>query len=276
MAFSCDVLVRALVAQGELSQARAILEHTRRALPIGLPRYIYADAEITLLLARGQVEEALERVWTAKLDCEAIDLRNPVYCDWRGYAIECLHLLDRNNEAIPIVAEYAALAEQWGTPRAVGRSLRAAAITVTGNRQIELLTESSEVLGASTSKLEWAQSLHALGDALRRAKRVREARDHLRTALEVAELCGATPLQQQIVKTMQLTGVRPGVATSHGVQSLTPGELRVAELAARGLSNRDIAQNLFITVKTVEVHLSNTFRKLQISGRHNLPGALDA
>jgi DNA-binding NarL/FixJ family response regulator len=61
-----------------------------------------------------------------------------------------------------------------------------------------------------------------------------------------------------------------------GVESLTPSELRVAGMAAEGKTNRAIAQDLFLTVKTIEAHLSSTYRKLDIASRSELPEALNA
>ena len=66
--------------------------------------------------------------------------------------------------------------------------------------------------------------------------------------------------------------MRPLGAT--GVESLTPSERRVAEMAADNMTNKDIAQALFVTPKTVEVHLSNAYRKLGIRSRRELPAAL--
>jgi DNA-binding CsgD family transcriptional regulator len=70
------------------------------------------------------------------------------------------------------------------------------------------------------------------------------------------------------------TGARPRRLVLSGVDSLTPSERRIAAMAAEGLANREIAQALFVTLRTVEMHLSNAFRKLDISSRTQLPAAL--
>jgi DNA-binding NarL/FixJ family response regulator len=72
------------------------------------------------------------------------------------------------------------------------------------------------------------------------------------------------------------TGARPRTTALDGVESLTERELRVARLAAEGQTNRDIAQILYVTPKTVEVHLSNSYRKLGIASRRELPAALSS
>ena len=68
--------------------------------------------------------------------------------------------------------------------------------------------------------------------------------------------------------------MRPRTSDQAGVASLTPSEMRVAELAAAGGTNREIAQTLFVTEKTVETHLGRAFRKLDISSRRRLPDVL--
>jgi DNA-binding NarL/FixJ family response regulator len=73
---------------------------------------------------------------------------------------------------------------------------------------------------------------------------------------------------------LRATGARPRKPTHAGAETLTPSELRVARMAAEGMANREIAQRLFVTVKTVEFHLGQTYRKLEISSREQLAGAL--
>ena len=100
------------------------------------------------------------------------------------------------------------------------------------------------------------------------------ARDPLRRALELADACGATTLAEHVRTELHATGVRPRTSALSGVESLTASERRVASLAAEGGSNRDIAQMLFVTPKTVEVHLSNAYRKLGVRSRRDLASAL--
>ena len=122
--------------------------------------------------------------------------------------------------------------------------------------------------------LERAKALTALGAALRRARKPTDAREPLRKALELAEISGATALFERARAELYATGARPRTTALAGVRSLTASERRVADLAAEGLSNRDIAQSLYVTPKTVEVHLSNAYRKLDIGSRRELPAVL--
>jgi DNA-binding CsgD family transcriptional regulator len=94
--------------------------------------------------------------------------------------------------------------------------------------------------------------------------------------MELAHRCGATPLTARAREELLATGARPRRVMRTGVDALTPSELRVARMAAEGMTNREIAQTLFVTLRTVQVHLTHTFRKLDISTRDQLPAQLAA
>ena len=143
-----------------------------------------------------------------------------------------------------------------------------------GRDGLALLHEAVEVLADSPAKLEHAKARTELGVALRRANRNAQAREHLRRAVELATICGASPVAARAEAELLATGARPRRIALSGVESLTPSERRVAEMAAEGPTNREIAQALFVTPKTVEVHLSHVYRKLGISSRSQLAGAL--
>ena len=125
----------------------------------------------------------------------------------------------------------------------------------------------------SPAKLEHAKARTELGAALRRANRRAAAREQLRQAVELATICGAASLGRA-ERELLATGARPRRVALSGVASLTPSERRVAEMAAEGPTNREIAQALFVTQRTVEVHLTSIYRKLGISSRSQLAAAL--
>jgi DNA-binding CsgD family transcriptional regulator len=182
--------------------------------------------------------------------------------------------LGREDEARQLAAEEVENARNWGTPRALAGALRAAGLLEGGERGLALLEEAVGVVGSSPAKLEHAKSRTELGAALRRANRRSEAREHLRQAVELATICGATALVERAERELLATGARPRRVALSGVDSLTPSERRVAELAAAGPTNREIAQTLFVTQRTVEVHLTSIYRKLAISSRSQLAAAL--
>lgn len=166
------------------------------------------------------------------------------------------------------------LARAWGAPRTLGRSLRILGSIRGGDDGIAGIREAVSVLEPSPARLEHAYALANLGAALRRANHRAEAREHLRIALELAQRSGATLLAEQAHEELIASGARPRRVVQSGAAALTPSERRIAAMAAEGMSNREIAQALFVTLRTVEMHLSNAFRKLDVSSRTQLSAAL--
>jgi DNA-binding NarL/FixJ family response regulator len=130
-------------------------------------------------------------------------------------------------------------------------------------------------LEGSQAELERARALTDLGAALRRAGNRSEAQDTLRLALDLAHRCGALSTAERARAELTAAGARPRRAALTGFDALTASERRVAELACEGLTNREIAQALFVTVKTVEWHLGNTYGKLGIASRRELKTVLE-
>ncbi|HEX8204894.1 MAG TPA: helix-turn-helix transcriptional regulator, partial [Solirubrobacteraceae bacterium] len=145
-----------------------------------------------------------------------------------------------------------------------------------GENGIALLEEAVGVLERSEARLEEARALIDLGAALRRAGRRADARDYLRRGQELAARCEADRLTELAYEELLASGARPRRVATSGADSLTPSERRVAEMAARGLTNRDIAQSLFVTEKTVETHLGHVYGKLDLKSRTQLADAMGA
>jgi DNA-binding CsgD family transcriptional regulator len=205
---------------------------------------------------------------------EAFEMHNPAMLAWRSHLALALLALDRRDEALELAREEVDLARDWGAPRPIGVALRARGLAEGGAEGIETLRESVTVLEGSTARLELARSLVELGAALRRANQRADARELLRQGLDLAVRSRSVPLVERAEQELAATGARPRRLLLSGVESLTASERRVARFAAEGLSNKDIAQALFVTTKTVEVHLSNVYRKLGIGSRTELPQAL--
>ena len=272
--YTAGFLAAALREQGELAAAWEALgaaDHESAAGTDG--RRFWLESKLELLLAVGRDAEA---------SAIADELRdgyawavNPVIARWRGCKARALDRLGRGEEALELLGAELELARVYGAPGTVGRVLRELG-ALERERGLERLEQAVAVLDGSTARLELAKALAAHGTALRLARQPTEAREPLRRALELAEACGAAPLQQHVRAELQAAGVRPRATALSGVEALTASEKRVAGLAADGGTNRDIAQELFVTPKTVEVHLSNTYRKLGIRSRRELPSALTA
>jgi DNA-binding CsgD family transcriptional regulator len=210
--------------------------------------------------ARADLEEGLRRLTVA-------GTAGVVGLDARLELALIRHAIGDDPSAL--VAEALAAAQAWGAERAVGAALHVAGLL---QGDVERLREAAALLAASPARLWEARALVDLGAALRRANRRRESREPLRAGLALAEQCGAGPLAERARRELAAGGGR--VPARPEATELTASEQRVAELAASGLSNPEIAQRLFVTIKTVEMHLSNAYRKLGVRSRHELPGAL--
>ena len=271
-AYSCGFIAQAAVEQGNLQEARAMLELSEVPPPLSDRMLILDKAEMAVLLAEGKADEAVERSRASGM--RAGWRRHPRYVPWRSYGALALDRGGRVEEALVLAHEELDIARQIGAPGTLGQSLRVLG-TIEREQGLEHLEEAVAVLDGSAARLELAKALTALGARLRRDRKPTEAREPLRQALELAEACGASPLADEARAEIYATGARPRTTALQGVAALTSSEHRVAVLAAEGKSNREIAQALYVTPKTVEVHLSSTYRKLQISSRRDLEAALD-
>ncbi len=231
----------------------------------------WRQAKIELLLAQGRAEEALALCE----DYEALrgHMTNPAPAPWRTVRALVLDRLGRGAEAVELAREELGVARAWGAAQPIGRALRVLG-TLEREAGVERLREAVATLERSTARLEHAKALLALGTALRLSRQPTAAREPLRRALEIASACSAEATIERAREELAAAGVRPRREALGGVESLTPSERRVAGMAAEEMTNREIAQALFVTPKTVEVHLSNAYRKLEISSRRQLPGAL--
>ena len=130
------------------------------------------------------------------------------------------------------------------------------------------------MLAPSPARLEHARVLVDLGATLRATGQRTAAREPLFDGLALAARCGAKALERRARSELAAIGARPRSTDRFGADSLTPSERRVVELAATGCTNREIAQMLFVTEKTVETHLGRAFRKLDVASRRQLPEVL--
>ena len=197
----------------------------------------------------------------------SISFRTPAWFPWRSQAALALHRLGRGEEARQLATEEVELARQWGAPRTLGIALRALGL-VEQRAAEQVLREATDVLAPSHAKLEHARALIDLGATLRRANRRREAQDLVRRGLDLAYRVGAASLASRAKEELAALGARPRTPVLTGIEALTGSERRVARLAGDGLSNKEIAQALFVTVKAVEVHLTKRLPQ----ARHKVPG----
>jgi DNA-binding CsgD family transcriptional regulator len=227
-----------------------------------------------LRAAAGRHEAAVEELLGWARDDSIHGAENPAFVPWRSSAALSLVELGRHEEARKLAADELKRAEAFGAPRAIGIALRAQALVGPPARRGDVLTAAVEVLKASGARLEHARALVDLGATVRAAGQRIAAREPLLEGLALAARCGARTLERRARAELAAVGVRPRTAEHSGADSLTASERRVVELAAAGGTNREIAQRLFVTEKTVETHLGRAFRKLEISSRRQLPDVL--
>jgi DNA-binding CsgD family transcriptional regulator len=272
------LLMDALVARGALDEAEEILATSVDAagLAPSLPVGIFHDSIAALRLAQGRAAEALGEAESAGAALGST-WENPNACAWRSHAALALSALDRHEEARAMAEAELEAARRFGVADAEGVALRTLGYVTGGAEGTACLRASVEVLGRTESRFERARSLLELGAALRRAGERIESRDVLREALDANASTGATALADRAHEELVAAGARPrrDRRLLSGPESLTAGEDRVAVLAAQGLTNREIAQRLFVTVKAVQFHLRNVYRKLDIASREELPQALE-
>jgi DNA-binding CsgD family transcriptional regulator/tetratricopeptide (TPR) repeat protein len=234
----------------------------------------YRHASGVLRAAAGNHEAAIEELRGCGLDHPAFGGENPAWVPWRSAAALSLAELGRHGEARTLAADELRRARSFGAPRAIGIALRAQALVGPGAERANMLAEALAVLEPSRARLEHARVLVDLGATFRAAGQRSEAREPLLEGLALAARCGARALERRARAELAAIGVRPRSTERSGADSLTPSERRVVELAATGGTNREIAQTLFVTEKTVETHLGRSFRKLDISSRRQLPDVL--
>jgi DNA-binding CsgD family transcriptional regulator/tetratricopeptide (TPR) repeat protein len=276
--YAAAYLADALMEQGRLDEAERALE---RGIAVGDPpafahRHWLAESHARLRVLRGDLHGGLAELLDAGARMDALGLANPAFMPWRSQAAHVLLELGECGRARVLAADELALARRWGSPRAVGIALRAVGLVAGGGTGLDRLGEAVAAAADSPDRLEHARALVELGAALRRANRRAQARDVLRQGLELATCCGARPLMDRAETELLAGGARSRRVLLSGPASLTASERRVADLAAAGASNRQIAQALFVTTKTVEVHLTSAYRKLDIGSRVQLPRALAA
>ena len=228
-----------------------------------------------LRAAAGNHEAAIEELRGCALDHPAFGGENPAMLPWRSAAALSLAELGRHDEARALAADEVRRAQSFGAPRAIGIALRAQALVGPPRGTAESGWRTAlAVLASSPARLEHARVLVDLGATFRAAGQRTAAREPLLEGLALAARCGARALERRARAELAAIGVRPRTTDRAGADSLTPSERRVVELAAAGGTNREIAQTLFVTEKTVETHLGRAFRKLDVSSRRQLPDVL--
>jgi DNA-binding CsgD family transcriptional regulator len=268
--------VDTLIERREMEPLAGMVEEIELPPPFArtMSGAVLGEVRGALRMARGERTAAVEDLRMAESILRPMAV-GPRLGPWRSRLALALPAEERG-EALALVEEELELAAPLDSPRALGIAQRALGILRGGEEGVEELRRSAATLAASPSPLERARSMAELGAALRRGNSRNEARERLREAADLAQLCGAERLEASIAEELLIAGAKPRRRRISGPDSLTPAERRVATAAAAGATNREIAQNLFVTLRTVEMHLTNTYRKLGASSRAELATAITA
>ncbi|BCB74935.1 hypothetical protein Pflav_013450 [Phytohabitans flavus] len=196
----------------------------------------------------------------------------PAFLPWRADAAEAYLRMGRPEEARPLAEAQLARCGPM-SPRAEGRALRLLAATREPYQRPVLLHRATDLSQAGGDRYEMAAALNDLAGAYRALGEYRRAATIARRARVVMpEFDGASPATSATLSAQE--AAPPDVAGN--AATLSEAERRVAVLAALGYSNREIAEKLWITVSTVEQHLTRAYRKLDVTRRSDLPADLKA
>jgi DNA-binding CsgD family transcriptional regulator len=273
-------LILSLLDQGRVAEATTEMRAAvteGQPIPDSPPLIPVVLARMALKAGRREYGDALADWQDALRRVERY--RRSVNAGWiedLAVAADVHRALGDSDAARATAAEALKLAERWDTPGAIGQALHAQARVGAVDDPVPTLERAAALLAESPLRLEHAKALVTLGSSMLREGRRADSRQPLRQGYELAVSCGAEGLAEAARTELRVSGVRVRQARPSGAESLTPSEERIAAMAADGMSNAEIAQELFLTVKTVEMHLTQAYRKLDIRGRRDLAQALEA
>lgn len=272
MTAAIGVVVDARAERGDAAGAMAILaEH-------GLVGGLGTDPQLRALLPRARAHLAAGRPADALADARRAgasfgDFQDVLKHHASTEALAHLALGDRG-AALEAILPHLDRARTWGTPATLAAALRVTGLARGGAAGVSHLEEAVELVSATPARMETARCTIALGMLRRRAGHRNAALEALRAGADLAQQLGARSIAEEARREMRLLGARPRRLAFSGADALTAAERRVAQLAVAGSSNRQIAQELYVSLKTVETHLSHAYRKLGIGSRSQLARAL--
>jgi DNA-binding SARP family transcriptional activator/DNA-binding CsgD family transcriptional regulator len=266
------LLVHVLTDRGELDAAEHEMELAGMDGPV--PDHWWFGATLWsrgyLRLAQGRAADGVEDLLELGRRWDRDGLGALTTWPWASHAAPFLAQLGRHDDAQRLAQRGLRDARAWGSPRVIGQAQRGLGLVTGGSAGLDALRESVRTLEASPARLEQARSLVDLGAALRQRGARPAAGAALRGGLDLAHRCGARPLEARAAHELRAAGAKPPKPVQSPVDRLTASQRRIAEMATQGLSDREIAEALFVTTKTVETHLASVFQKLNVGSRQEL------
>ncbi|MEV6923369.1 AAA family ATPase [Dactylosporangium sp. NPDC051485] len=267
---------RSAALRGELEEAlrmAAIAEHDAGGRQLN-------DLLCCVQLTRGYAWVAARRYEEAYRELRRLfDPSDPAYHPRESYPglmffVDAAVHTDRRDEARAVLATFEELARITPVPD-LRLNLRYARAVLADDADAEPLYQAA--LAESLTRWPWFRARYELayGTWLRRQRRITDSRIHLRAALVSLELIGAQSWAEQARAELRAAGERMAQAATNAHDLLSPQELQIARLAAQGLSNREIGEQLYLSPRTVGSHLYRIFPKLNITSRAQLATRLD-
>jgi DNA-binding CsgD family transcriptional regulator len=266
MGAPATVLLHVAVARGKHDDAAGQLDvHPPEAMFSTMLGPVYLSARGRYHLAIGKRDFALRDFEMAGEAVREWGVDHPAFVPWRVGAAEACLELGSVRDAVDLLAEHLSLLGA-DRGRVYGAWLRVRAAASPLPKRPGLLREAVEVLQASDDRLELARAFTDLSQAYEELGQRGDAKRMRRRAVHIAQQCGA------VVQGESVTGsTEDSQEAMDDSQGLSEAERRVAALAAHGYTNREIAERLYVTVSTVEQHLTHVYRKLNVTRRTDLP-----
>ncbi|MFI1018977.1 LuxR C-terminal-related transcriptional regulator [Streptomyces sp. NPDC020965] len=270
-------LALSMITQAKLDRAECALRRLdgRRFDDSVWEFHHHLMAQALLHRMRGRTEQALDLMDACGTSLASAGVDNPVFSTWWVVSTDLLMQLGRVTAAVDRAELGAQLAKRWPTQRSTGLGLLAKGMAAQQYDRVQLLTESVRVLANCPDRPYHTLAELRLGQALLEHDDKKAARAHLHTARTLATQHGFLVMAHRARVALATAGGRAPSADHRTGDTLTSAERPVAALAASGTTNRDIAAALFLSLRTVEFHLTNVYRKLGVTGRAELAERLD-
>jgi ATP/maltotriose-dependent transcriptional regulator MalT len=272
LAFSLSCIARVEAAQGREDECRA---HSEQALDIASPGIgavvALSEAGLGLLeLGLGRPEEALGHLEPLARQAAEHGLEEPGVIQWAPDLIETYVRLGRDDDAELALGDFERVARKTERTAALAAAGRCRGLLAADDDVEDRFRRALELHTRLPTPFERARTEFCLGERLRRARHRRDARVPLRSALETFERLGATPWSERARAELAASGETARRHDPYAAEQLTPQELQVALVVARGATNKEAGASLFLSPKTIETHLGRVYRKLNVRSRTEL------
>ena len=272
LAFSLGCIARLEAAQGREEDCRShsAQAHTIAAEGVGAVTMLAGSSLGLLELGAGRLEQALDDLEPLARRTAEHGLREPGVIPWTPDLIETYVRLGRKEDAERTLAHFERIARKTNRLWALAAAARCRGLLAADDAFESEFQRAFELHDRTPTPFERARTELCYGERLRRAGRRSDAREPLRSAVETFERLGAARWSDRARVELEATGATVRPRDPYAPDRLTPQELQVAVLVARGATNKEAGAALFLSPRTIETHLGRVYRKLEIRSRTEL------